>query len=54
MELSRPKFAGRLAAPETSMGKALAFAIAVAGAALMAGSVAVFGVRALIAAMSFI
>src|SRR5262249_58859786 len=28
------------------MGKALAFAIAVAGAALMAGSVAVFGVRA--------
>ena len=28
------------------MGKALAFAIALAGAALMAGSVAVFGVRA--------
>jgi hypothetical protein len=34
------------AAAETSMGKALAFAIALAGAGLMAGSVAVFGVRA--------
>jgi hypothetical protein len=31
---------------ETSMGKPLAFALALAGVALMAGSVAVFGVRA--------